>query len=135
MEMDTNGDIEPAIKLEKFDENPWSVNDASVFLKYCCPECDYNSESLKVFSNHALQYHERSSTLFNEKNNGVDTVPKIENDEIQDQVCREIVTYDKNHLLKVLPSSLWHIIVNFHSIQLAICQVMGIAVLTGPLYR
>ena len=95
MEIDTNGEIEPAIKLEKFDENPWSVNDASVFLKYCCPECDYNSESLKVFSNHALQYHERSSTLFNEKNNGIETVPKIENDEIQDQVCREIVTLDK----------------------------------------
>ena len=106
MEMDTNGDIEPAIKLEKFDENPWSVHDASVFLKYCCPECDYHSGSLKGFSNHALENHERSSTLFNDKNNGIDTVPKIENDEIQDQVCREIMIYDKHNLLNVILSIL-----------------------------
>merc|ERR1711913_63502 len=44
-------------------------NDASVFLRYCCPECDYNNEDLKIFSDHALENHERSSTLFPENSN------------------------------------------------------------------
>ena len=55
--MDQN--IETDIKKETFETNPWSVNDASVFLKYCCPECEYHDGDLKVFSNHALENHER----------------------------------------------------------------------------
>ena len=31
------------------ENNPWSVEDASAFLKYCCPECDYNNSNLKMF--------------------------------------------------------------------------------------
>jgi hypothetical protein len=34
--MDQN--IETDIKKEACEANPWSVDDASVFLKYCCPE-------------------------------------------------------------------------------------------------
>ena len=30
------------IAIKDRDENPWAVEDASVFLKYCCPECDFN---------------------------------------------------------------------------------------------
>ena len=26
---------------ENTSDNPWEVSDATVFLKYCCPECDY----------------------------------------------------------------------------------------------
>ena len=51
------------------DGNPWAVNDASAFLRYCCPECDYNNEDLKGFSDHAIENHERSSTLFPENSN------------------------------------------------------------------
>ena len=30
------------VKVEDiFPNNPWSVGDASYFLKFCCPECDY----------------------------------------------------------------------------------------------
>ena len=35
------------VKLEEIDEteeNPWSVEDVSVFLNYCCPECDYKGQ-------------------------------------------------------------------------------------------
>ena len=57
------------VKIEEgFETNPWFVEDASAFLKYCCPECDYNDSDLKVFSNHALENHERSSTLINDIN-------------------------------------------------------------------
>ena len=48
------------------DFNPWNVKDASVFLKYCCPECDFQSLELNRFSSHALENHLKSSTLFEE---------------------------------------------------------------------
>jgi len=52
----------------KFDEdNPWSVGNASVFLKYCCPECEYSHQSLNIFSNHALENHNKAQLLFAKK--------------------------------------------------------------------
>jgi hypothetical protein len=89
--MDQN--IETDIKKEACEANPWSVDDASVFLKYCCPECEYHEGDLKVFSNHALKNHERSYILFNDKNNGFKNgqiVPKTEND------LSEIADHDDN---------------------------------------
>ena len=64
----TDKDVETIIKKEYFDTNPWLVDNIAVLLKYCCPECDYNDSDLKVFSNHALENHERSSTLINDIN-------------------------------------------------------------------
>ena len=53
------------MKFEKCDEdNPWSVGNASVFLKYCCPECEYSHQSLNIFSNHALDNHNKAQILF-----------------------------------------------------------------------
>ena len=49
----------------KFDEgNPWSVGNASVFLKYCCPECEYSHQNLNKFTGHALKKHHKSKVLF-----------------------------------------------------------------------
>ena len=45
-------------------ENPWDVSDASVFLKYCCPECDYCNKNLNEFSDHALDNHDKATALF-----------------------------------------------------------------------
>ena len=39
----------PANETFEVDENLWKVDDVSVFLKYCCPECDYNNSNLKMF--------------------------------------------------------------------------------------
>ena len=47
--------------------NPWSVIDASVFLKYHCPECDFYDGDLEMFSGHALENHINSIVLFEEK--------------------------------------------------------------------
>ena len=44
--------------------NPWDVTDASVFLQYCCPECDHRSKNLELFSDHALGNHPKSIKLF-----------------------------------------------------------------------
>merc|ERR1712173_507454 len=44
--------------------NPWSVGDASVFLKYCCPECEFRDWNLKSFADHALENHTGSNVLF-----------------------------------------------------------------------
>ena len=40
--------------------NPWDVSDASVFLKYCCPECDYQCTHLENFGEHAKTNHDLS---------------------------------------------------------------------------
>jgi hypothetical protein len=47
----------PADETSRFevDENVWTVKDVSVFLKYCCPECDYNNINLEMFKEHALE--------------------------------------------------------------------------------
>ena len=45
-------------------KNPWDVHDASDFLKYCCPECDYSDQNLPEFTYHALENHVLSNTLF-----------------------------------------------------------------------
>ena len=44
--------------------NPWSVPDASVFLKYCCPECDFQDLKLDGFKSHAVKTHSLSHGLF-----------------------------------------------------------------------
>ena len=43
------------IKVETLpDINPWMVDNVSVFLNYCCPECDFKEKNLQLFSDHAL---------------------------------------------------------------------------------
>jgi len=44
--------------------NPWNVTDPSVFLKYCCPECDFINQNLPEFSEHALKNHALAIALF-----------------------------------------------------------------------
>ena len=58
--------VEIQLQNVEVDFNPWKVKDASVFLKYCCPECDFQSLELNRFSSHALENHLKSSTLFEE---------------------------------------------------------------------
>ena len=61
-------DEEINVKVEEnMDSNPWSVEDATVFLKYCCPECDFQVLNLRLFASHALENHVRSIALFDEK--------------------------------------------------------------------
>ena len=68
---DINGEnkFEPVVKIEDYNKNPWSVEDASIFLKYCCPECDFKNEDLSEFSSHAVFNHKNASVLFYEANN------------------------------------------------------------------
>jgi hypothetical protein len=58
----------PVIKEEKhaahLGYNPWEVSDATAFLKYCCPECDFKNEIYEEFSGHALENHVLATTLF-----------------------------------------------------------------------
>ena len=48
--------------------NPWAVTDVSVFLKYCCPECEFNDPILQYFADHSLTHHPNSSSLFIDQN-------------------------------------------------------------------
>ena len=43
--------------------NPWDVLTVETFLKYCCPECEFNSNELFSFSQHALTNHVLSNIL------------------------------------------------------------------------
>ena len=53
------------VKVEdSFSNNPWCVDDASAFLKFCCPECDYQIPDLQMFSEHAVENHVKSLVLF-----------------------------------------------------------------------
>ena len=54
------------LKTESSETNPWSVEDASVFLRYCCPECEFSHLDLQIFTNHALDNHNGAKLLFNE---------------------------------------------------------------------
>ena len=47
--------------------NPWNVTSAAEFLKYCCPECEFQSSDLHGFSQHAVSNHILSNILFDEK--------------------------------------------------------------------
>ena len=49
-------------------DNPWNVADATMFLKYCCPECDYQITHLNIFEVHATTQHELSSIFFEKTN-------------------------------------------------------------------
>ena len=62
-ELVENEDTEYPIKTEKVDENPWLIENAETFLKYCCPECDYKSKKIQNFSKHVSKNH-FSSNLF-----------------------------------------------------------------------
>jgi len=48
MEDSYTGYVEADISLNE-SENPWEVSSASVFLKYCCPECQYSHQNLNDF--------------------------------------------------------------------------------------
>ena len=49
------------------DYNPWEVSDASSFLNYCCPECEFIHENLQEFSKHALENHILANSLFTQE--------------------------------------------------------------------
>ena len=58
------------VKVEdSFSNNPWCVEDATVFLKFCCPECDYQIPDLQLFSYHAVGNHDKSTVLFGTEKN------------------------------------------------------------------
>ena len=67
-------------RVEK--NNPWSVEDATVFLKYCCPECEYSHQNLNSFTSHALENHDKAKMLFTLENGDhslvVDIKPELE---------------------------------------------------------
>ena len=53
------------------DENPWYLKNAELFLKYCCPECEYNVKELQLFSRHAIENHFESPIFFKNNNEAI----------------------------------------------------------------
>ena len=78
--------IDP-LKLECEETNPLLVENISVFLEYCCPECDFNDPKLEIFTNHALENHSLSSLLFG-KSMKKSCVPSISK-EVLDSVNKD----------------------------------------------
>jgi hypothetical protein len=90
------------VKIEANYDNPWSVDNASAFLKYCCPECEYRNGTLNSFVNHALQNHENAIAFFSEfeKNeNTVDEYRSLDYDPYDDESNGD---YEKSALMQVL---------------------------------
>merc|ERR1712079_769217 len=72
--------IEKSLSIES--SNPWAVEDPSVFLKYCCPECNCNFAELYDFGKHARENHEMSNILFQEyESNDLSKSMEIEHNE------------------------------------------------------
>ena len=72
-----------------FESNPWSVEDASAFLKYCCPECDYQILNIQLFSDHALKNHTKAVALFGYGENIEEIFVKQEYFEVESKVYDE----------------------------------------------
>ena len=65
-EMEVGSELEPfeqKPEVETNFSNPWNVSDLSLFLRYCCPECDYKCEEAHLFCEHALDFHKKSNVL------------------------------------------------------------------------
>jgi hypothetical protein len=72
------------VKLEDtFSNNPWCVDDATAFLKFCCPECDYHIPDLQMFSDHAVENHIKSSALFGEETKNEEGVLLVKQEELE----------------------------------------------------
>jgi hypothetical protein len=84
------------LKVEDgFQYNPWSVEDASVFLKYCCPECDYQVLNYDIFSAHALENHIKSIVLFQDNQNLMIKQEVLNYDEENfDPLCKKMFLKD-----------------------------------------
>ena len=53
----------PFFRMTEMNENPWAVTGSRAFIFYCCPECEFKSESEKTFIQHAVKNHKRVSTF------------------------------------------------------------------------
>ena len=62
-----DSNIEDIELQDGIEVNPWSVENAEIFLQYCCPECDFKIKEKQDFSKHALENHTKSRTLFKDK--------------------------------------------------------------------
>ena len=81
-------------------DNPWNVTNASIFLKYCCPECDYVNSNLPAFTVHAMENHILSNVLFNNTQNDDN---QLMSDEAQNWMKEE---YEPDILIKEEPISI-----------------------------
>ena len=52
------------IAKEEKDSNPWLIENAESYLKYCCTECDFRSTYVQDFSKHVSMNHYTSNLFF-----------------------------------------------------------------------
>ena len=95
--------MEVNVKIEdSFSNNPWYVEDATAFLKFCCPECDYQIPDLQLFSDHAVCNHEKSTVLFGTENTNKEMFIKEEYLEVEQSyedsniIYEDLLTYPQN---------------------------------------
>ena len=48
--IEEKSDINYPMKSEQNHSNPWSIENAEKYLKYCCPECIFNTKDFQDFS-------------------------------------------------------------------------------------
>ena len=44
--------------------NPWMVENINVFSYFCCPECEFQGKTEKLFEEHALENHPMAKDFF-----------------------------------------------------------------------
>ena len=58
------GETNYPMKTENIHSNPWLIENAETYLKYCCPECQYNSKDVNDFSKHISENHYSKNMLY-----------------------------------------------------------------------
>ena len=69
--------------------NPWNVSDLSVFLRYCCPECDFKCEETHLFCEHAIDQHENSSALLKNQQCEISQNSLVDSDKVVSKLIKD----------------------------------------------
>ena len=87
--------------MKMANNNPWNVPNAAMFLKYCCPECDFKSKDGDHFERHALESHHKAKSFFiksknkkTEKTTSIKCIQVKTDSEHQNKINRDL---ERNH--------------------------------------
>ena len=58
------GEANFSVKEENVHSNPWLIENAKTYLKYCCPECRYSSKDVNDFSKHVSENHQSNNMFY-----------------------------------------------------------------------
>lgn len=74
--------------------NPWDVDEINAFSYFCCPECDYKSQSEPGFVSHASENHPNSKGFCDKQT--FKNEPKYEPEDLKENLILEQANEEEN---------------------------------------